>query len=128
MMDYSCISLAGFQTMYYHGTMVFTAVSMLMTGYHSYWGITKGYQLLLPAIPALVVSVVANAVNYSAIGSDYMFFKLNSFFFAPIGAATADWVATVMVYGIYLLIHALPYLPSYFANRKRRGEQEHVTK
>ena len=127
MMDYSCISLAGFQTMYYHGTMVFTAVTMLMTGYHSYTGITKGYQLLLPAIPALAVSVVANLVNYSSIGSDYMFFKLNSFFFAPIGAATADWVATVFVYGIYLLIHALPYLPSYFANRRRRGAQECIT-
>ena len=120
MMDYSCISLAGFQTLYYHGTMVFCAVSMLLSGYHSYTGITKGWQLLLPAIPALVVSVVANAVNFSAIDSDYMFFKLQSFFFAPIGAATEDWVSVIFVYGVYLLIHALPYLPSYFASQKAK--------
>jgi hypothetical protein len=25
----------------------------------------------------------------------------------------------VLVYGIYLLIHALPYLPAYFAHRRR---------
>lgn len=117
--NYSCISFAGFHTLFYHGILVFCAVSMLLTGYHSYTGVTKKHQLLLPAIPALIVSVFANAVNYSPIGSDYMFFKLNSFFFAPIGAATPDLLATVFVYGIYLLIHALPYLPSYFANRKK---------
>lgn len=117
--NYSSISFAGFHTLFYHGTMVFCAVTMLLSGYHSYTGITKPKQLLIPALPALAVSVVANAVNYSPIGSDYMFFKLNSFFFAPIGAATPDWLATVFVYLIYLLIHALPYLPSYFANRKK---------
>jgi hypothetical protein len=47
-----------------------------------------------------------------------MFFKLNSFIFAPIGQATADWLAVIIVYVAYLLIHALPYLPSFLANRK----------
>lgn len=117
--NYSCISFAGAHTLFYHGVLVFCAASMLLTGYHRYTGITKTSQLLLPAIPALIVSIFANAINYSPIGSDYMFFKLNSFFFAPIGAATPDLLATVFVYGIYLLIHALPYLPSYFANRKK---------
>ena len=116
---YSCISFAGFHTLFYHGTMVFCAATMLLSGYHSYTGITKPQQLLLPAVPALVVSIIANLVNYSPIDADYMFFKLNSFFFAPIGAVTPDWLATVFVYLLYLLIHALPYLPSYFANRKR---------
>ncbi len=117
--NYSCISFAGFHTLFYHGALVFCAATMLLSGYHSYTGVTKARQLLLPAIPALCVSVLANIVNYSPIGSDYMFFKLNSFFFAPIGAATPDLLATVLVYGIYLLIHALPYLPSYFASRRR---------
>lgn len=117
--NYSCISFAGFHTMFYHGVLVLCAVLMLLSGYHSYTGVTKARQLLLPAIPALAVSVVANLVNFSPIGSDYMFFKLNSFFFAPIGAVTPDWFSVVLVYGIYLLIHALPYLPSWFANRKK---------
>lgn len=117
--NYSCISFAGFHTLFYHGVLVLCAVLMLLSGYHAYTGVTKARQLLLPAIPALVVSVIANLVNFSPIGSDYMFFKLNSFFFAPIGAATPDWFSVVLVYGIYLLIHALPYLPSWLANRKK---------
>lgn len=117
--NYSCISFAGFHTLFYHGALVFCAVTMLLSGYHSFTGVRKPYQLLLPAVPTLAVSVIANLVNYSPIGSDYMFFKLNSFFFAPIGAATPDWLSTVLVYCIYLLIHAAPYIPSYITNRKK---------
>lgn len=117
--NYSCISFAGFHTLFYHGVLVFCAVSMLLTGYHSYTGIIRWQQLLLPAVPMLMVSVAANLVNYSPVGADYMFFKLNSFIFAPIGAATPDPLATALVYCAYLLIHAAPYLPSYIANRKK---------
>ena len=117
--NYSCLSFAGFHTLFYHGSLVLCAASMLLSGYHRWTNITRWQQLLIPAIPALAVSVVANLVNFSPIGSDYMFFKLNSFFFAPLGAATPDWLSVIFVYFVYLLIHALPYLPSYFANRKR---------
>ena len=116
---YSCISFAGFHTFFYHGSMVLCALTMLLSGYHSYTGITKWYQLLMPACPLLVVSVVANLVNYSAIDSDYMFFKLESFIFAPIGAVTGNALATVIVYVVYLVIHAAPYLPSWLANQKK---------
>ena len=118
--NYSCISFAGFHTLFYHGVLVFCAVTMLMSGYHSYKGITKPWQLLIPAVPALGVSILANLVNFSPIGSDYMFFKLNSFFFAPLGAATPDWLSVLLVYGIYLLIHALPYLPFYITKYIKR--------
>lgn len=115
---YSCISFAGFHTFFYHGAIVFCALVMLLSGYHSYKNAKKPTDLLLPAIPALCVSLIANAVNFSPIGSDYMFFKMNSFFFAPIGAVLPDIVSVILVYLIYLLIHALPYLPFYFKNRK----------
>lgn len=118
--NYSCISFAGFHTLFYHGVLVLCAMLMLLSGYHSYKSVTKAHQLLLPAIPALAVSVVANLVNFSPIGSDYMFFKLNSFFFAPIGAATPDWLGVLLVYAIYLLIHALPYLPFWLTSKKER--------
>ena len=117
--NYSCISFAGFHTLFYHGVLVLCAALMLLTGYHSYKGVTKAWQLLLPAIPALAVSVIANLVNFSPINADYMFFKLNSFFFAPLGAATPDWLSVLLVYAIYLLIHALPCLPSWIASRKK---------
>lgn len=111
--NYSCLSFAGFHTFFYHGTMVFTAATMLLTGYHRYTGIKRWQQLLLPAVPFALVSLVANGVNFSPIGSDYMFFRLDSFIFAPIGQATPEWLSVLVVYVAYGVIHALPYLPSY---------------
>ena len=118
--NYSCISFAGFHTLFYHGVMVLCAVTMLLTGYHSYKKVTKGWELLLPAVPALAVSVVAHVVNFSPVDSDYMFFKLESFFFAPLGAATPDWLGVILVYGIYLLICALPYLPFWLSSKTHK--------
>ncbi len=116
---YSCISFAGFHTFIYHGAIVFTAITLLASGQHSYKDITKTRQLFYPAVPFLAVSVIANLVNFSPIDSDYMFFKLESFIFAPIGAALPDVVTVFVTYAAYMLIHALPYLPSYIANRKK---------
>ena len=116
--NYSCISFAGCHTLFYHGVMVLCAMLMLLSGYHSYKRVTKAYELLLPAIPALAVSVVANLVNFSPVGSDYMFFTLESFIFAPIGAAIPGVaVEIIIVYICYIVLHALPYLPSFIANK-----------
>ncbi len=115
---YSCISFTGFRTIFYHGAMVFTAITMLLSGYHSFQGVKKWQELLLPAIPALIVSIPANIVNFTIPGCDYMFFKLESFFFAPIGRATPDWFSVIVVYCLFLLVHAAPYVPDYLKNRK----------
>ena len=122
--NYSCISFAGFHTFLYHGAIFFCALVMLKSGYHSYKNVAKAFQLLVPAVPALAVSIVANIVNFSKINSDYMFFKLNSFFFAPIGAATPDWLSVLIVYVLYLLIHALPYIPFYIKNRTAKANSK----
>ena len=116
--NYSCISFAGFHTFLYHGAIVLCALTLLLSGDHSYRGVTRWQQLLIPALPFLGVSVLANLVNFSPIDSDYMFFKLESFIFAPIGRALPDLVCVVIVYAAYLAIHALPYLPSFVANRR----------
>lgn len=114
--NYSCVSFAGFHTFFYHGTMVMCALSMLLSGYHSYTGVTKWYQLL-PSVPFIGVSVLANLVNFSPIDADYMFFKLESFIFAPIGAALPDGITVCIVYIAYMLIQGVPYLPSYLTFR-----------
>ena len=115
--NYSCFSFAGFHTFIFHGSIVFCTIVMLRSDYHSFRGIKKWWELLLPAIPFLIVSIPANLVNFSHIDSDYMFFKLESFIFAPLGAATPDWLSVVIVYAVYLLIHAIPYLPSYIGGK-----------
>ncbi len=122
--NYSCISFAGFHTLFYHASIVFCAFVMLKSGYHSYKTVRKAYQLLLPAVPALAVSVIANIVNFSPVNSDYMFFKLNSFFFAPLGAILPSAVSVIIVYIIYLIIHSLPYLPFYFKNKRKCENNE----
>ncbi len=115
---YSCISFAGFRTVFYHGAMVFVAVTMLLSGYHSFKGAERWQQLLLPIIPALIISIPANIVNFT-MGTDYMFFKMESFFFAPIGYATPDWFTVILTYIILFIIHTVPYLPSFIKNRKQ---------
>ncbi len=116
--SYSCISMPGFRTVFYHGAMIFVALTMLLSGYHSYRDVRSIKQLLLPFIPALIVSIPANIVNFTIPGTDYMFFKMESFFFAPIGRATPDIVSVILIYAVYLLIHTAPYLPSYIKNKK----------
>lgn len=117
--NYSCISFAGLHSLTYHSAMVFYAITMLLSGYHSYTDAKKFKDLLVPAIPCLVMSIPANLVNFSPINSDYMFFRLRSFFFAPIGAALPDMLCVLIVYCLYLLIHALPYIPFYIKNRSK---------
>ncbi len=119
--NYSCISFAGFHTFLFHGAIVFVMLVMILSGYHRYADVKKPLELLIPAAPFLLVSLIANAVNFSKIDSDYMFFKLESFIFAPLGAMTPDWFAVMIVYIAYIIIHALPYIPFYIVNR--RGEK-----
>ena len=98
---------------------MFCAFAMLVSGYHTYKDAKKFRDLLLPAIPCLMMSVPANIVNFSPINSDYMFFKLRSFFFAPIGEVLPAPLCVLIVYALYLLIHAIAYIPFYIKNRKR---------
>lgn len=120
---YSCISFAGAQTLLFHGTMLFCALLMLLSGYHSYRDARRPLDLLLPAVPALAVSVIANTVNFT-LDTDYMFFRLRSFFFAPLGEALPPFVSVLLVYLLYLIIHAAPYLPFYLKNRRRAKESQ----
>lgn len=118
---YSCISFAGFHTLLFHGSMMFCCLVMLISGYHSFKKAQKWSDLLLPMIPCLVVSIAAHAVNFSPIGSDYMFFKLNSFFLAPIGAALPDAATVLIAYTAYLIIHTAPYLPFFVRNKTKKS-------
>lgn len=117
--NYSCISFMGFHTLFFHGTMLFSMLVMLISAYHRYNHITKFSELILPALPMLIVSVAANIVNYSPIGSDYMFFKANSFFLPAIFGSMPDWQTTVLGYLLYTILPAMFYLPGYIKKRSK---------
>ena len=116
--NYSCLSFAGAHTMLFHGVMLFCCLLMQTTGYHRYTHLNKPWELILPAIPTLIVSIPANLVNYSPIGSDYMFFKCNSFFLPALFGWLEDWQSTVILYVLYLLLPVAFYLPGMIYKRQ----------
>ena len=116
---YSCISFAGFHTLFFHGAMLFVALVMLISNYHRYTNVTKWYELLLPSLPLLVWSIPANILNYS-IGADYMYFKANSFPFSNIIGFLPDFASTLIMYALYILVPLTFYLPSYIKNKTRK--------
>lgn len=121
--NYSCISFMGFHTLFYHSAMLFSMLVMLFSGYHRYDGIEKPWELLLPSLPLMLQSIPANIVNYSPIGSDYMFFKANSFFLPAIFGSMPDWQTTIIGYLIYLTVPALFYLPGYLKKQIAQNRQ-----
>ncbi len=116
--NYSCISFMGFHTLFFHGTMLFSMLTLIFSGYHTYRSISKWHYLILPALPMLIVSIPANAVNL-AIGSDYMFFRCNSFFLPAIVGDMPDAISAVIVYAVYIIVPALFYLPGMIMNKKK---------
>lgn len=121
--NYSCISFMGFHTLSYHGTMLFSMLVMLISSYHRYDGVEKPWELILPALPMLILSIPANIINFSPIGSDYMFFKCNSFFLPLIFGGLPDGVTTFLAYLLYATLPALFYLPAYV---RRRASIQHA--
>ena len=116
--DYSAVSFPGFQTFFYHGAMVFTAFVIITSGYHRIDHAQKLSDCFLAVIPAYIMSIFANAANV-ILGTDYMFFRCNSFFLAPIGAALPDLVTFPIAYLIYAVVCCTPYLIAYLLKRKR---------
>ncbi len=116
---YSCLSWAGLRTIFYHGSMVFTALTMLLSGYHSFKAESRG-ELLLPMVPVILQSIPANLMNLFVPGSDYMFFRLSSFFFAPIGEALPLWLCMLISYSLYAIVSITPYLPAYAAAKREK--------
>lgn len=123
---YSCISFAGFHTFFYHGSMMFVCLVLLISGLHRYTKVTKWYELFLPALPLLAISIPANIVNYSKINSDYMFFKCDSFLFAQILGGLPNYVTTIIIYLAYIVIPACFYLPSFISNLVKARKQKQL--
>ena len=119
---YSIISFSAMHSMIYHSVMLFTGLAMLLSGYHKYTGIKKWYELLLPCIPTLILSIPANIVNYTFI-ADYMFFRGTSAFFPAIFGDMKKVFVTLIFYAIYIIMPACFYLPSYISGIIREKKQ-----
>lgn len=117
--EYSCISFAGFLTLYTHGVMLMSALVLLFRRELRFDNIDSAKKLLAPCLPVLIFSIPVNIVNFTC-DADYMFFKCDSFFLKPIGDATPDYVTVIMMYAVYIAIHVLPFLPSYISNVKSK--------
>ncbi len=118
--NYSCISFMGFHTHFFHGAMLFSMLVLILSKYHTYRSVKRWRDLILPALPMLIISIPANIINYSPIDSDYMFFKCNSFFLPSIVGSLSDETTTVIVYIVYITVPALFYLPGLIMNKRSR--------
>lgn len=113
---YSILSFSAMHSMIFHAVMLFTCLTMLLSGYHRYTRVKSVWDLFLPAIPTLIVSIPANIVNYT-VGADYMFFRGTSAFLPAIfGDMEKIWI-TLIIYALYIIVPACFYLPSYLSQR-----------
>ena len=119
LIDYSCISFAGFHTMFYHGAMLFTCLVILISNYHTYTDVRHWWELFLPCIPTLIMSIPANIVNYSPVNADYMYFRGRFFLLEMIFSGVSDITVTAVLYMLYIFVPALFYLPSFIAGKRK---------
>jgi len=116
---YSIISFSAMHSMIYHGVMLFTCLTMLLSGYHKYTKADGALDLFLPCVPTLIVSIPANIVNYTFC-ADYMFFRGTSAFFPAIFGDTPKALVTLIVYACYIALPLFFYLPSFISRRIKR--------
>ena len=113
---YSILSFSAMHSMIFHAVMLFTCLTMLLSGYHRYTRVKSVWDLFLPAIPTLIVSIPANIVNYT-VGADYMFFRGTSAFLPAIfGDMEKIWI-TLIIYALYIIVPACFYLPSFISQK-----------
>ena len=109
--DYSCISFPAFHTFFYHGSMLFAALFLLMAGMHRLHQFEHWWVPFLASVPGLIFSIPANLVNYSKISSDYMYFTGQHMLAKTIlGTNVSPVKCTVIMYLIYLFGPVLFYL------------------
>lgn len=123
--NYSCISFAGFHTFAFHGSMLFVFFVVTMSGSHSYGNVHHWWELFLPCVASLIVSVPANLLNYSPIHSDYMYFTGQFPLLAAIFGGVPEIVVTAVLYVLYIFVPAAFYLPSYVHHRMENWTREH---
>ncbi len=118
---YSIISFSAMHSMIYHAIMLFTCLTMLLSGYHRYTRVTGVWEPFLPCIPSLILSIPANIVNYTC-QADYMFFRGTSAFLPAIFGGTPTVCITLIIYALYILVPACFYLPSLIVQKVRQAK------
>lgn len=116
LMDYSCISFAGFHTLFYHGAILFTFFVLMLSHIHTYRGVSRWQELFYASVPGLLLSVPANIINYSPVNSDYMYFTGQFPILAKLLPNAPKIKVTLFIYALYIIIPALFYMPSYICH------------
>ena len=115
--NYSIISFAGFHTMFYHGTMLFIALVVILKKYNTYKA-EKWLDLLYPSVASLIVSIPAVIIDY-ALEVDYMWFRGTSMFLPAIFGNMPKIFVTLIIYALYIIVPALFYLPSFIKKSRK---------
>ena len=117
--EYSCISFVGFHSLFYHGNLLFTFLTLIWSGEWRYTGITKARYLFMASIPTILMSIPANIVNYT-VGADYMYFTGRFPLLMIMFPDAPKEMITLFMYGLYIFLPPFFFLPSYISNRLRK--------
>lgn len=117
---YSIISFSAMHSMIYHAVMLFTCLTMLLSGYHRYTRVKSMADLFLPCVPTLIMSIPANIVNYT-LNADYMFFRGTTAFLPAIFGGLDTVVITLIIYALYIIVPACFYLPSFISQKVKQA-------
>ena len=120
---YSIISFSAMHSMLYHSVMLFTCLTMLISGYHRYKSEGRIIDLFLPFFPTLLLSIPANIVNYTQ-NADYMFFRGTTAFLPAIFGGVPKPVVTLIMYALYIIVPACFYLPSFIHQRLKKRKNK----
>ena len=124
---YSIISFSAMHSMIYHAVMLFTCLTMLLSGYHRYTRVNNVLDLFLPCIPTLIMSIPANIVNYT-LNADYMFFRGTTAFLPAIFGGLNPIFITLIIYALYIIVPACFYFPSFISQKITQANANNRTK
>lgn len=117
LLDYSCISFAAFHTFFFHGSMLFASLVLILSGTHRYGKIHAWWSPFLASIPGLIMSIPANIINFSPIRADYMYFTGQHFLSKMVFGNCKPLIITLVMYLAYLFGPALFYYIPWLVHR-----------
>ena len=112
--EYPLFSYLGIHTVYFHGTIVFTALLLIFSGCYDF----DFADFPLASIPLLILSIPSNIVSF-AVSGDYMFFKGTYFPFSAISASMPFTLWVILLYLFYIIVPLVFYIPAYIIKKHR---------
>jgi hypothetical protein len=113
--NYPCFTFAGMHTLIYHGSMVYTGLTLMFTGKYK---LTNIKEALYGFIPLVIVSIPANIINF-IFNASYMFFR-GGYVFDIVYNVMPEWCYIIVMYIAYMILPFIFYGPVYLYKKLKK--------